>query len=400
LNMRKKFIIFSALLLLPMVLGVTSCGKGQSQQTQPQAQAQPQPPQPGVNSTGLPLSVPDGFSMSIYANNLGSPRAIAWDPDGVMLVSCTQQGKVIALPDKDGNGVADEQVAVISGLNLPHGMAFSSDGTLYIAETDQVAAYDYARGTYKATNKRKIVDLPGGGEHFTRTIIFRPPPNDNQLLISVGSDCNVCHESDPRRAAILVVNSDGSGMRVFASGLRNSVFMAVHPVTHDVWATENGRDNLGDNIPPDEINIINDGNDYGWPTCYGKNIHDSQFDPNPSSSDPTAGKTPSYIDIQAHSAPLGLDFFPQQGWSSDYAYNLLVCYHGSWNRSVPTGDKAVIMHLDENGNYLDTQDFITGWMTSGGQYLGRPVGVSIRTDGGIYITDDQAGYVYLVKKTS
>jgi glucose/arabinose dehydrogenase len=382
------------LLLVPLLLTIVSCGNGRSGQSQP---ARPQAPQPGINSTGLPLSIPDGFSMSIFANNLGAPRAMAWDPDGVMLVSITQAGRVVALPDKDGNGVADAELTVVSGLNEPHGIAFGPDGSLYIAETDQVAVYDYARGSYQASNKRKIIDLPGGGEHFTRTIIFRPPPNDNQLLISVGSDCNVCNESDPQRAAILVADSDGSGLRVFASGLRNSVFMAVHPMTQDVWATENGRDYLGDDLPPDEINIIQDGNDYGWPYFYGKNVQDTQFDSTPLSP---AGRTPSYVDIQAHSAPLGLAFFPQQGWSSDYALNLLVCYHGSWNRTVPTGYKVLIMHLDSKGNYSDAQDFITGWLRPDGSHVGRPVDVSISTDGSIYITDDQAGVVYLAKKTS
>lgn len=394
--MQGRFRVFIMLLFLPLVLIAASCGKSQST-TQPQPQPEPQAPQPGTNSTGLPLTLPDGFSISIFANNLGSPRAIAWDPDGVMLVSITSSGKVVALPDADGNGVADRQVTVAAGLKEPHGLAFKGDGTLYIAETDQVAVYDYARGTFQATNKRKIIDLPGGGQHFTRTIMWRPPPDDNQILISVGSDSNVGYESDSRRAAILVANADGSGLRVFASGLRNSVFMAVHPATQDVWATENGRDNLGDNIPPDEINIIKDGNDYGWPTFYGKNVHDTSFDKNIYNSDPSIGKTPSYIDIQAHSAPLGLAFFPEQGWSSDYALSLLVCYHGSWNRSVPTGYKLAIMHLDNNGNYQGTEDFITGWLQPDGKVLGRPVDVSIRSGGNIYITDDQAGLVYLVK---
>ncbi|OFW57402.1 MAG: hypothetical protein A2W01_06940 [Candidatus Solincola sediminis] len=344
--------------------------------------------------------MPDGFSISIFADNLGSPRVIAWDPDGVMLVSVPSAGRIVALPDGNADGVADRQVTVVSGLNSPHGLAFHADNTLYIAETNQVAVYNYARGTFQATNKRKIIDLPGGGQHFTRTIMFRAPPNDNELLISVGSDCNVCYESDWRRAAVLVANSDGSAPRLFASGLRNSVFMAVHPKTGDVWATENGRDNLGDDIPPDEINIIEDGNDYGWPTCYGKNIHDSNFDRNSYGGDPCAGKTPSHVDLQAHSAALGLAFFPEQGWSSDYALNLLVCYHGSWNRSIPTGYKVAMVRLDNDGNYRSTDDFITGWLQPNGGVLGRPVDVSIRTDGSIYITDDRAGLVYLVKGPS
>jgi glucose/arabinose dehydrogenase len=402
---RKCKILFAILVVPLLALTLASCGQKQAAPPQsapesPQTQAQAQAA-PAVNNTDLPLSLPDGFSISIYASNLGSPRAIAWDPNGVMLVSLTQAGKVVALPDGNGDGVADQQVTVAAGLNLPHGMAFRANGgsyQLYIAETDQVAVYDYDAGNLKATNKRKIIDLPGGGVHFTRTIMFRPPPDDNQLLISVGSDANVAIESDWRRAAILVADADGSNFRPFAAGLRNSVFMAVNPSTGAVWATENGRDLLGDDIPPDEINIIEDGNNYGWPNFYGKNVHDTTFDKKTYSGDPAAGMTPSYIDIQAHSAPLGLSFFPLQGWPDAYAHDLLVCYHGSWNRTVPTGYKVVLFHLDENGNYLGNEDFISGWLRPDGNVVGRPVDVSIRDDGTMYITDDLAGLVYLVKK--
>ncbi|HEY9072488.1 MAG TPA: PQQ-dependent sugar dehydrogenase, partial [Desulfobaccales bacterium] len=207
-------------------------------------------------------------------------------------------------------------------------------------------------------------------------------------------DCNVCVEQDWRYAKILMANADGSDLKTFASGLRNSVFMAAHPLTGLIWATEMGRDWLGDNLPPDEINLILEGKDYGWPYCYGKRVHDDQFDPQGLKRDFCQTTMPSYIDIPAHSAPLGLAFFPAS-WPKPYRYDLLVAYHGSWNRTIPTGYKVVRYQLDEAGNFVGVDDFITGWLTPDGA-LGRPVDILITDDGEIYISDDKAGVIYRV----
>jgi len=302
----------------------------------------------------------------------------------------------VALPDKDGSGAADAALTVLEGLNRPHGLAFGpgEQPQLYVAETTEVAVYDYDPKTLKAANKQKIIDLPPGGRHFTRTLLFRPPPHDHQLLISVGSDCDVCVEKDWRYAKILAATADGRGLKTFASGLRNSVFLAAHPLTGHIWATEMGRDFLGDDLPPDEINIILEGRDYGWPYCYGKRIHDDKFDPQGRKQEFCKDTVPSYIDIPAHSAPLGLAFFPA-AWPKEWRYDLLVAYHGSWNRSTPTGYKVVRYKLDEGGNVLGEEDFITGWLTPQGA-LGRPVDILIKDDGVIFISDDKAGVVYRV----
>jgi len=242
--------------------------------------------------------------------------------------------------------------------------------------------------------------LPGGGNHFSRTIMFMPYPDESKMLVSVGSSCNVCNESDERRAKILEYDFATGKLEEFARGLRNSVFMAIHPVSGDIWATEMGRDNLGDDIPPDEINIIKKGANYGWPICYGKNIHDNAFDKNVYIRNPCmeSFETPSFIDLQAHSAPLGLAFFPEEGWPEEYWFNLLVAYHGSWNRTVPTGYKVVRARLDSKGEYLGTEDFITGWFSNGKVY-GRPVDILIQPGGTIYISDDKSGVIYRVKYT-
>lgn len=348
-----------------------------------------------------PLVLPQGFSISVFAENLGNPRVIVSAPKGGFLVSVPNQGKVVKIRDNDGDGQAEETKIIVSNLNRPHGLLVKcyseNDCKLYVAETDQVALFDYDLVNDQAINKRKIIDLSADGGHWTRTIIEKPlnSGEKTELLISIGSTCNVCYEDDWRRAKVLVSNLDGSNLREYATGLRNAPFMSIHPVDGRIWATEMGRDWLGDDLPPDEINILQLGKDYGWPICYGKNIHDKDFDKNQYLQNPCSDKVPSYIDIPAHSAPLGLAFIPEEGWPEDMWYDLLVAYHGSWNRSVPTGYKIVRYRLDAQGNYQSEEDFISGWL-SNGDVLGRPVDILIQPGGIMYITDDKAGAVYRV----
>lgn len=354
----------------------------------------------------MPLTLPPGFFISIYAKDLVGPRVLSYDPAGNLMVSIPSQGKVVALKDENGDGFAEKHVVIAEGLDYPHGLATRCDVSenpedpickLYIAETNQVAMYDFDKQNLKAVNKKKIVDLPSGGNHFTRTLMFMPYPDHDRILISVGSSCNVCNEDDPRRAKVLSANFDGTDLKTFARGLRNAVFMAIHPVNGKVWTTEMGRDLLGDNVPPDEINILEEGKTYGWPICYGKNVHDTNFDKNTYIRNPCMEpfEKPSYIDIPAHSAPLGLAFFPEEGWPQEYWYNLLVAYHGSWNRTEPTGYKIVRYKLDAQGNYFGEEDFMSGWLTKDGA-LGRPVDILIQPGGMIYVSDDKAGVIYKV----
>ena len=342
------------------------------------------------NETEMPLSLPRGFSISVFAKDLPGARVMALDSLGNMWVSQTSEGIISLLEVKDGEVVSKSKV--FSGLNKPHGLAFNTKDpfSLYIAEENKISR----TRIYSEGNLEKVVDLPGGGRHFTRTILFS---SEEKLLISVGSSCDVCEEKDSRRAKILVYDPDLNGLKPFASGLRNAVFMAVNPQTDEVWATEMGRDYLGDNLPPDEINIIKEGKNYGWPICYGKNIHDSSFDKNIYIRNPCQEpfEASSHIDIPAHSAPLGLAFFPKEGWPKEYQNDLLVSYHGSWNRTAPTGYKVVRYKLDADGNYLSEEDFISGWLTKDGA-LGRPVDILIQPNGTIYISDDKAGVIYKV----
>lgn len=369
------------------------------------------PPPPLPAGDAAPLIVPEGFAPTIFARNITNARVMTRDPKGTLVVSQTSEGKVTALPDLDGNGVADRQIPVLDGLDKPHGILFtcpytgntSADQdacTLYVAETGALKTYSYDADTYTATYQMTIATFPTGNGHFTRTLLMHP--DGKQLLVSIGSSCNACTETDSRRASVQSIDLETGVMTTYASGLRNSVFMATNYIDGSIWATENGRDIIGDDIPPDEINIIEPGKNYGWPLCYGKNIHDTDFDRKQYVRDPCSDMTPSRIDLPAHSAALGLAFIPEEGWPDGWGNDLLVAYHGSWNRSEPTGYKVVRIDLDQNGNVLGTTDFVTGFLPTGGKEgdaIGRPVGLMAEPGGVVYISDDRAAAIYKVALT-
>jgi glucose/arabinose dehydrogenase len=219
------------------------------------------------------LHLPDGFHIAVFADNIDSARMLTFTPGGVLLVSESGEGKVVALPDPKHTGKAAREVDVLSGLNEPHGIAFYQ-GKLYVAENDKVRRYDWDEATLHATNPTKLADLPTGGGHSTRSILF----HGGKMYISAGSSCNVCIEKDPRRATVMEFNPDGSGQKIFAKGLRNAVGLAENPKTDTVWVTVNGRDWLGDDLPPETIyDLGKDGGDAGWPYCYGDRVPDPNF---------------------------------------------------------------------------------------------------------------------------
>ena len=324
---------------------------------------------------------------------------MAFSPDGILFVSMPSRlglytgdrsgGTVFALPDRDQDGEADEVRPVIAGLgNLPHGLAFYN-GYLYVAEEDSVSRYLY-RGDGDVGLREVIVEnLTAGPGHRSRTVVFG---GSNKMYVSIGSSCNVCEESDQRRAAIMEYSPDGTGERVFAQGIRNAVGFVFHPVTGEIWATENGRDALGDDIPPDEINIVREGQHYGWPFCFGKRVPDPAF--NDSARCSTTAE--SLHNLQAHSAPLGLRFIDSPLFPEEWQGDLLVAYHGSWNRSEPTGYKVVRMAVD-GSKIVAEEDFIDGWLLDNGSSAGRPVDLIFGPeDGALYVSDDKAGVVYRV----
>jgi glucose/arabinose dehydrogenase len=341
------------------------------------------------------LHVPPGFHVSIFADTESQPRLMTWSPGGVLMAASEDEGTILAMPDPRHTGKAESVVKVLTNLNGPNSLEFNK-GKLYVAEVNQVVRYDWDESKLRATNPQKVADLPGsGGGHMTRTVLFA----NGKMYVSAGSSCNVCRESDPRRASVMEFNEDGSGQRIFASGLRNAVGLTFNPHTGTVWAADNGRDWLGDNLPPDEINDLGkDGGNFGWPYCYGNRVPDLKFSRDAASR---CGSTiPAKIELQAHSAPLGLAFNEGQMFPPDFRGNLFLAFHGSWNRSVPTGYKVVRIKLDANNNSAGVEDFITGWLPEGASRasrpMGRPVGVLFGSDGSLYISDDRSGAVYRV----
>ena len=331
----------------------------------------------------------------LFAEDLGPVRFMTWTPEGVLLASITRSNRVVALPDENRDGRADQVIDVLTDLNLPHGLAFHGQD-LYIAETSQVIRLKNFQSDFSFDAREVIIPgLPAEGNHFTRTIVIGP---DEKLYVSIGSSCNVCNEQHPWRAGVLQANLDGSDIRVFASGLRNAVGLTFHPETGELWGTENGRDLIGDNIPPEEINIIRDGANYGWPICYGDRIHDTAFDKNTYIRDPCADTTPPAIAFQAHTAPLGLRFYTGQMFP-EFAGNLFVAYHGSWNRSVPVGYSVQRFSFDAQGGPSE-HIFMNNWLQPDGSSSGRPVDIIFDSHGAMYISDDKAGVIYLVTKDS
>ena len=212
------------------------------------------------------------------------------------------------------------------------------------------------------------------------------------LYVSVGSSCNICEEADARRAAVSRYRPDGSGGEIVARGLRNAAGLALHPETGAIWASQNERDNLGEDLPSEEINIISDGEDFGWPYCYGQRI------PNPEYADRVgrcASTTPPALEMQEHSAPLGMTFYTGAQFPDEYRGDLFVAFHGSWNRRVPTG--YLLAHVEVvNGHPVSYSPFASGWLSTDGEERGRPVYPAVGSDGSLHLSDDEGGRIYRI----
>jgi glucose/arabinose dehydrogenase len=336
-----------------------------------------------------PIDLPPGFGISMFTAALNDPRMMALGPEGDLYVAERGAGRVVRLPDRDADGVADGVEVVADDLNAPSSIAFYEDGSLYVGETTRVLRLSAPDKDGVFQEREVVVDgLPSGG-HNTRTVLFSS--DWSALFVSVGSSCNACIEEDERRATIVRYEPDGSGEEVFARGLRNAVGITFRPGTDELWATCNGRDWLGDDLPPETVYVVQEGDDAGWPYCHSGRITDPDF----GTGDSCDGILAPVVEMQAHSAPLGLTFYTGQQFPEEYRGDLFVAFHGSWNRTVPTGYKVVRIPI-HGGSLGPVKDFATGWLRENGSHWGRPVDVLTGSDGSLFVSDDSAGVIYRI----
>lgn len=352
---------------------------------------QAQNPGPQSPPTPADLKVPEGFKVSVFASDVTGGRLMAVAPDGVLFVARQGKGDVVALPDRDKDGKADKMEIVAGNLVRPHSLAFHK-GFLYIATNPTVLRMKYAKGKVEG-ELLKVVDLPiTTAGHWTRTIGFS---KDGKLFVAIGSSCNSCEEEDARRTTIMVYNADGTGGRPFAKGLRNALGFDWDPKTGALWADDMGQDKLGEELPPDEINLIEDGKHYGFPYFVGNNIPNTDL-PNAKGSLKASEATPPTFALQAHASPIDLRFYTGKKFPAAYRGAMFVSLHGS----SPTARKeripgAVARVVFKDGKPVGVEDFVTGWMKDG-QVLGRPAGLITGADGALYISDDNKGFIYRV----
>lgn len=313
---------------------------------------------PNTQAPDLGLTLLHGFHASIYASNFKKPRLMALSPNGDVFVSDESTGQVSVLLDRNGDGVLDRQAVYADGLNVPHGLAFHG-GFLYVATTDAVVRFAYTAGDLKAiAPPEKVVDLPGGGNHYSRTVVFGP---DGRMYVAAGSSCNACEEIDPKRASVWVYDQDGKNGRPFATGLRNAVGLAWSGGS--LYATANGRDLVGNDVPPESFYVLKDGQQYGWPYCYPVKAGEKQvWDKDFGKKDQTYcdAAQPAFATTTAHSAPLGLAVYTGATFPNEYRDLIFVALHGSWNREPKSGYKVITV----NPKTGEVRDFLTGFLSA------------------------------------
>jgi len=343
------------------------------------------------------FEVAPGFRVELFADGIQNARFMRFSPGGSLVVSQPRLGRLLRVAgDANGDGRSDGQQVLIEGLDRPHGFDFG-DGLLFIGEGGSIARVSTEESgpdTLRATSQpsRIVEGIPEGENHWTRTL--RLGPNDT-IYLTVGSSCNVCVEKDPRRAAMLRYAIDGSGEEIYAAGLRNSVGFDWRPGTQELYATDNGRDLLGDDVPPCELNRIERGGFYGWPFAHGANETDPDFGVGQPAR--IAGSIPPAHAFGAHQAPLGITFLRSPDQPADYHGAALVALHGSWNRSKLSGYKVVSLHWDAEGR-ISQKDFLTGFQVED-DVIGRPVDVAEGPDGAIYVSDDYAAAIYRITRS-
>jgi glucose/arabinose dehydrogenase len=338
------------------------------------------------------ISLPQGFSISIYADNVPNARSMALSPKNILFVGTRKIGRVYAVIDKDNDFIADEVITIAKGLNMPNGVAFH-DGDLYVAEIHRIIKFSGIEKRLRNPGKPEIVfdGLPNKKWHGWKFIKFGP---DGKLYVPIGAPCNVCEPDEDLFSTITRMNKDGSGFEIFARGVRNSVGFDWHPETMELWFTDNGRDMLGDDLPPDELNHApRAGLHFGFPYLHGSNVIDPEF----GSKYVPVTFTKPVQNLGPHVASLGMQFYTGSMFPAEYFQQIFIAEHGSWNRSIPIGYRITLVRL-ENSKSISYKVFAAGWLQKN-RTLGRPVDIEIMQDGSLLVSDDYSGRIYRISYT-
>ena len=368
------------------------------------------PPEPYPRpADAMPKTVP-GFTVNLYAGGLDEPRELRAAPNGDVFLTESNKGEIKIYRGVSTDGKPEQVSTFASGLHRPFGIAFYPLGAnpewVYIGDTDSVKRFPYHNGDLKARGAMQTIVaeiFPGAAHaqgHWTRDVAFSP--DGKKMYVSVGSLSNVDDSDEQKaefhRANILEYNPDGSGMRIFAHGIRNPVGLAIEPKTNELWTATNERDGLGDNLPPDYTTHVQDGGFYGWPWYYMGGHQDPRLkDKHP---DWRAKMITPDVLIQPHSAPLGFTFYNGKMFPAEYAGDEFLALHGSWNREPRTGYEVIRVPLHQQGKASgDYEDFLTGFVTDDGKVWGRPVGIAVAKDGSLLVSDDQSDSIWRVSYT-
>jgi glucose/arabinose dehydrogenase len=348
--------------------------------------------QPATDANLAKISLPDGFQISYFAQNVVNARSMALGPDGTLYVGSRDKGNVYALPDRNKDGKADEVITIASGLNMPNGVALRN-GALYVAEISRITRYDNIAQNLKNPPAPAVVydKFPTEEHHGWKYIAFGP---DDKLYVPVGAPCNICLRKEPVYAAINRMNPDGSGLEVFASGVRNTVGFDWHPQTKELWFTDNGRDLMGDNMPPDELNRApKKGMHFGYPFCHAGETLDPEFGKGKDCADYTA----PVQKLNPHGGTLGMEFYTGSMFPENYKNQIFIAEHGSWNRTEKIGYRLSLYRTNAQGTGSFVP-FAAGWLQDGKEW-GRPVDVEVMPDGSLLVSDDMNDAIYRITYT-
>ncbi len=338
------------------------------------------------------ISLPEGFKIEVFASDIENARSLEKGPDGIIFVGNRGGGKVYAVVDESQDGKAEKTYVLAEGLNQPNGVAYK-DGDLYVGEISRISVMRDIASNLANPPKMETIrdDFPTETHHGAKHIAFGP---DGKLYVPVGAPCNICLQEDERFASIMRMNPDGSELELYASGIRNTVGLAWHPKTKELWFTDNGRDWLGDNKPNDELNCAPiKGMHFGYPFCHNGLLPDPKFGDQRECSE----FEPPVQKLLPHIAPLGLTFLEKDAFPEPYRSSIFIAEHGSWNRTTPIGYRISRVEL-KDGKAVKYEAFADGWL-KGAKRLGRPVDVLELDDGSLLVSDDHANCIYRITYT-